>query len=497
MRDSLSIPLPLSVLALLSVLSISTNVFATPTPESAVASVPMFRRSRVPSSPEEAAEWAQRHRAGVQAKYGFGQKRGSGQNLITNLQFDSSYFGSVAIGTPPSTFNVILDTGSADLWVATASNGQTKRQSSGRGSAQISEYNPSSSSTFSSLNTPFNIQYGSGAARGTLGKDTVQFSGFQVTGQTFGLVTQTSDNLLSSPLSGLLGLAFESIASSQATPLWQTLVNTPGTLDEPVMAFQLTRFTNATNAETLEPGGTFTLGATNSSLYTGDIDYQNVPSGSPGYWILQLSGLTVQGSSISLPSGSGAWAAIDTGTTGFGAPASVIQSVFAAIPGSQKGTGQLENYWTYPCSTSVSVKLKFGDSNNEWEISPADFTFQELQDGTCLGAFFEIDSSGSTPPIIIGDTFLKNVYSVFRASSPPAVGFAALSSTALAMNGADGPVPSPTVLSSLSGVNPTSTGVSVGSGTNDRSGATSNRGGLVGAVCALLTMAMGPFLLFL
>ena len=104
------------------------------------------------------------------------------------------------------------------------------------------------------------------------------------------MVTRTTAQLLNAPLSGLMGLAFEDIASSQATPFWQTLVNTPGTLDSPLMAFQLTRYTNYSNADNLEPGGTFTLGAVNNSLFTGDIDYQNIPSGSPGYWILQLSG---------------------------------------------------------------------------------------------------------------------------------------------------------------------------------------------------------------
>lgn len=38
----------------------------------------------------------------------------------------------------------------------------------------------------------------------------------------------------------------------------------------------------------------------------------------------------------------------------------------------------------------------------------------------------------------------KNVYSVFRAS-PASIGFAALSETAVAMNGATGTVPSPTI----------------------------------------------------
>ena len=86
-----------------------------------------------------------------------------------------------------------------------------------------------------------------------------------------------------------MGLGFQTIASSGATPFWQSLAETDGALDSPLFAFQITRFTNDTNAAELEAGGTFTLGAVNSSLYTGDIDYQDIPDGAPGYWIQELT----------------------------------------------------------------------------------------------------------------------------------------------------------------------------------------------------------------
>ena len=86
-----------------------------------------------------------------------------------------------------------------------------------------------------------------------------------------------------------MGLGFQSIASSGATPFWQALAQTSGSLDNPLFAFQLTRFTNDTNAQKLEAGGTFTLGNTNSSLFTGNIDYQSIPDNAPGYWIQELA----------------------------------------------------------------------------------------------------------------------------------------------------------------------------------------------------------------
>lgn len=94
----------------------------------------------------------------------------------------------------------------------------------------------------------------------------------------------------------------------------------------------------------------------------------------------------------------------------------------------------------------MNVTLRFGASTFSWPVSSADFVFQQ-RGATCIGAFIAIDTAvgSSVPPWIVGDTFLKNVYSVYRASTPPAVGFAQLSQAALTMNGRNGPAPSPTV----------------------------------------------------
>ena len=87
---------------------------------------------------------------------------------------------------------------------------------------------------------PFSIQYGSGQAAGRLVADTVQMAGFSVANQVFAVCDEISTGLLNSPVSGLMGLAWNTIASSGATPFWQTLAGS-GKWDSPLMAFQLTR----------------------------------------------------------------------------------------------------------------------------------------------------------------------------------------------------------------------------------------------------------------
>jgi cathepsin D len=146
-----------------------------------------------------------------------------------------------------------------------------------------------------------------------------------------------------------------------------------------------------------------------------------------------ISGLTVQGTSISL--GSNNMVAVDTGTTLIGGPQSIIESIYAAIPGSERMTGAYANYYQYPCTSTIDLKITFG--SYEIEIGDADFNLGRYSSNTemCTGAIY-IQALSSSSPVswIVGDTALKNVYSVYRFN-PPAVGFAALPGAASSATG--------------------------------------------------------------
>jgi cathepsin D len=100
-------------------------------------------------------------------------------------------------------------------------------------------------------------------------------------------VDEVTDNLLDGSNSGIMGLAFSSIASTGATPFWETLASS-NQFSSPEMSFWLTRTPDATQTEV--SGGTFTLGGTNSSLFTGDIEFINMPVSTPSFWLLSMSG---------------------------------------------------------------------------------------------------------------------------------------------------------------------------------------------------------------
>jgi cathepsin D len=170
-------------------------------------------------------------------------------------------------------------------------------------------------------------------------------------------------------------------------------------------------FINNTRRDQLEPGGQFTMGFTNSSLYDGSIEYTSIPGGEGTYWLIPLTSLTINGNAISLPSGDDSYAAIDTGTTLIGGPPNQIAAFFAQIPGSAPATGDWEGYYTYPCSSDVRVTMAFG--GRDWAISPADFRVQVIKDNQCISAFFELNSSGSSSPSwIVGDAFLVCISSL-------------------------------------------------------------------------------------
>ncbi|KAF8331904.1 acid protease [Cantharellus anzutake] len=432
-----SLSLSSSLLSCLLLLESIPSITCHPThgPVQRELTIPLAHRAprRFNAEPEVGA-WAAEQGARLRSKYGLAHsdgstsKRAEGLNLLVNIDRDTSYFGSVAIGTPPASYNVILDTGSSDLWLA-----DSKCQI---GCDGLSTFSSSNSSTLKNITTPFSVTYGSGAARGHLVQDSVQMAGFSNPKQVFALCNQISKDLLSSPISGLMGLAWRSLAASGSTPFWQALV-AGGSWTSPLMSFVLTRFLDDPTAQKLEPGGVFTMGYLNSSLYTGDIEYTNI-NGDPTYWLIDLTSIKVQGNSVLNKTVS---AAIDTGTTLVGGPPSDIANIFSQIPGSTRGSDSYQGYWIYPCSTPVNVTFAFG-GGKDWSMSPADFQLQQISNSDCLGAFFEIDPTGSSPPWIIGDTFLKNVMSVFKYD-PPSVGFAQLSSAARELG--RNSVPTPTI----------------------------------------------------
>ncbi|KAI8993951.1 aspartic peptidase domain-containing protein [Trametes punicea] len=423
-----------STYALLPLLSLVAVIVANPLYLPPPIHVPLSRRS---SSRNASVERFVHHAEHLRAKYGWSnvtlakrQGQTVGMDIIDQAQ-DSSYIGTVSIGTPAQTFKVVLDTGSSDLWVAS-----TNCFSCG----QTPPFDPDKSSTIQTIDSQsgnaetINIRYGSGQVAGLLAQDTVSMAGFTVNPQPFVLVEQMTSGLLDGDVSGIMGLAFQALASTEAVPFWQTLVNN-GQFSSSEFSFWLARHLDDVNPPDEQPGGVMTLGGTNSTLFTGDIEFVSLAvSNPPAFWMLELSGgcrssttdagtdtrhllyayslysgVTVQGKSVSVPTGDAALSAIDTGTTLIGGPSDAVQAIYQAIPGSSP-VENMQGFFQYPCDTDLQVSLAFGGKS--WPISPADMNLGHTTSSLCAGAIFDLtlgsDVSGGdgNPVWVVGDTFL-------------------------------------------------------------------------------------------
>lgn len=177
---------------------------------------------------------------------------------------------------------MILDTGSADLWLAGSdcshssgcdSTTQLYRMSDSRTASQritSAAVRNGGSNTLPSDGNDFKVSYGSGEASGTLVSDSVTLAGYTVSNQTFASCKDVTEGLLAGPVSGIMGLGFNKIASSKSIPWWENLASNGKLGSNQEMGFAFTRFLHFASAENeVMPGGVASFGSANETLYTG------------------------------------------------------------------------------------------------------------------------------------------------------------------------------------------------------------------------------------
>merc|ERR1711904_245016 len=158
--------------------------------------------------------------------------KSSGDVKINDYQ-KAQYYGQATIGTPPQTFNVIFDTGSANLWVPNHKVGLI--------GLMKHKYDSSKSSTYTKNGTEFKIQYGSGPVSGIWSKNTISIGGQVIKEQDFAEVENAGGLGLASGIGkfdGILGLGWDRISVDGVTTPFHNLVD-QDTLAEKVFAFYL------------------------------------------------------------------------------------------------------------------------------------------------------------------------------------------------------------------------------------------------------------------
>ncbi|KAN0101218.1 Merops: A01.UPA [Tylopilus felleus] len=324
------------------------------------------------------------------------QKRATGADALANDQ-NTLWYGSVDVGTPPVTFTVDFDTGSSDLFLPAASCDNC---------GSHTRYNPGSSSTSSDLGKTFSSTYeDKSTVSGEQYSDTVSVSGLTATDQTLGAATSYSSGLQVGIPDGLMGMAFPSISSYPATPVFNSLIE-QGVVSEGAFSFKLA-----------SSGSELYLGGANSALYTGSFTY--TPVTQQGFWQVNMDGVVGNGQTIL----SNVDSIIDTGTSLIIGNPSQVKTLYDALGGTDASSTVGQGYYTFPCKSFPQISLIFGGTS--FPISTATLNLGAASSGSsdCVSGIVGQDTGSSF--WLIGDVFLQNVYTTFDFDNSQ-VGFAKL-----------------------------------------------------------------------
>ncbi|KAK3315330.1 aspartic peptidase domain-containing protein [Apodospora peruviana] len=370
---------------------------------------------------------------------------------------DFSYFIKALYGSSAKPAYMLLDSGAGTSWV----------MGSDCTSAACEMHNTfggaKDSTSFTLTDKTFDISYGSGSVSGVVGNDIVQLAGMKAN-MSFGIASTTSQDFVHFPFDGILGLSM----SKGGTDNFMAVLKSDKILASNLFAITISRSTEVTNT------GAITFGSIDPARFTGDISYTNVASSAGGDWAVPMDDMGFDGKGIGIK---GRLAYIDTGTSFVFGPPSDVAAIHKLIPGASSKDGVT---YEVPCDINKPITISF--SGVSYAVSPKDWV--SGSGDKCTSNFYGHEVvKGSW---LLGDVFLKNVYSVFDADAVR-IGFAnkpvaqevtettttTSSTTTTASDGKGTTVSNPTITSSPAGPSPVPPAVGFsGQGTESTAGGT-------------------------
>jgi predicted aspartyl protease len=359
------------------VLSLVAAAFASPIQErtSALVKVPLTKKESNNIKAVVASDKARIAKAS-----------GSGSGSITNEAV--SYIAAVTVGT--QSFNLIVDTGSSNLWV-----GADKKFTAG--------------SDGSSTGKKVSVSYGSGSFSGTEYTDKVTFGGLTVDKQSLG-VASTSTGF--SGVDGIIGfgpvdLTEDTVSGESTVPTFMDNLKSTGAISTEVLGVS---FAPLSGSSTSSKNGELTLGGTDSSKYSGSITYvdQATSGDFAPYWGIAVSEIEYSSTSV----GSSLHAIVDTGTTLIYIPTSSYNKFLSAAGGKTDSSSGLAKFTKKPTGD-----FSFTIGGKKFELTPTQYLIPQDQLANLgvsgSGYYSWIGDGGSdSVDFIIGQKFLENYVSI-------------------------------------------------------------------------------------
>ncbi|KAJ7913482.1 acid protease [Mycena leptocephala] len=318
-----------------------------------------------------------------------------------------TYTMSVGVGSPPTNYELLIDTGSSNTWI-----GANK------------SYKPTSTST--DTRNKVNVSYGSGSFTGTEYIDEVTLGpGLVIQKQSIGVSSKATGF---DGVDGILGigpvdLTTGTVKSTTSVPTVTDNLFKQQTIPTESIGISYVPTTSGTNAV----NGELTFGGTDSSKFTGSISYVPITETSPAnnYWGIDQS-ITYGTHTTILDLTAGI---VDTGTT-------LLLLATDAFEAYQKATGATADRTTGLLTVTASQfakmqSLLFHIGDATLELTPNAQIWPRSLNSTLGGDDNKIylitadlgSNSGSGLDFIDGFGFLQRFYSVYDTTNSR-VGFA-------------------------------------------------------------------------
>jgi len=258
------------------------------------------------------------------------------------------------------------------------------------------KYDSSKSSTFVPNGFPWAIQYGTGSAYGILAADAFCFgkSGICVPKQTFGEATHVAEFFASSPIDGICGMAFKSIAVDFVTP---PFLNVMDSLPHPYFTMWMTHEGNT--GDGYKVGGEVTFGDLDTTNCGPIIDWVKLTAET--YYQFDVASVALgDGTSIE---GAGGAAISDTGTSLIAGPTAAVATIAKAMGGVYDA--QLEGY-TIDCNAKPE-DVVFTIQGKAYAITYNNTIIPSGIGNGCMIGIQAFSVGFGGPKWILGDTFIR------------------------------------------------------------------------------------------
>jgi len=337
---------------------------------------------------------------------------------LRNLR-DAEYVGPIGVGTPkttgdslveadPQQVNVVFDTGSTNLWIAST-------YCTSHTCAQRSRFDPDTSRTFTpdADGTYLDVKFGTGELQGYMATDDLHVGPITVKQQNFAMIEKEIGDVFESiPFEGILGLAFPAMSAGGVTPLLDNVI------DQKVMAHNEFSFFFTRLPET---ASAVFFGGVDKRFYEAPI--RMFPVTEPFYWTLHLESLKLGDAKLNVGEDGKAINRVvaDTGTTFFTAPKSVVHHLLRALPeGASCGDhGGLPD---------LVFTLRDDEGKmHDLSVPPHVYMVGDAGGSVCEPAFMPLDLPAEHgPAFLLGEVFMRHYYTVFdrRDGRSAYVGFA-------------------------------------------------------------------------